>query len=81
MATIRMQPTITCYVNEPIRVIARFLNILLEPLHKRAISSTKFITGMDAVQAFEQYTDQGRLRSTTIFVTVQIHDLLRSVQK
>ena len=70
-----MQPMLTSFVHEPIKAIARFLNILLEPLYEQTSRSISFMTGMDAIQAFEEYAEQGFLQSTTLFVTVQIHDI------
>ncbi|CAF1428017.1 unnamed protein product [Adineta steineri] len=69
-----LQPMLTSFVQEPMKAIARFLNILLEPIDRQITRSISFTTPTDAIQAFEKYAQQGFLRSTTLFVTIQIHD-------
>ena len=75
METIVMQPMLTSHIQEPIKAIARFLNILLEPLYDKATELSICTSGIDAIQAFEIYVKQNRLRSSTLLVNVQILDL------
>ncbi|UJR12882.1 hypothetical protein I4U23_017056 [Adineta vaga] len=68
-----LQPMLKSFGHEPTKAIARFVNILLEPIYQQAASSFAFITGTDAIRAFENYAAQGYLRST-LFITIQVHD-------
>lgn len=64
------------YIKEPIRLIASYLNILLQPLIEEIIhTKTALSTGNDAIIAFESYAQRGYLRSTTHLATIYIHDL------
>lgn len=63
-------------IKEPIRTIASFLNVLLQPLIDDIIhSSVALSTGTEAIAALECYARRGYLRSTTLFATIDILDL------
>ena len=65
----------TCSKEDPIKAIACFINILLQPLVQCVIRSKTLPTGSEAIQAFEGYVKRGYLQPTTLFVTMHIHDL------
>ncbi|CAF4110905.1 unnamed protein product, partial [Adineta steineri] len=68
-----IQPTVTCSANEPIKKIVYFINSLLQPLIKHKIHShSHFATGCEAIQAVENYSQQGYLQSTTCFIKIDI---------
>ena len=67
---------VTSYMKEPIKLIASYVNILLQPFIEEIIhSSTSLSTGHDAIAALELYAQRGYLRSTTLLATIYIHDL------
>jgi hypothetical protein len=71
---------VTSYIKEPIKFIASYLNILLQPLIEEIIhTSTSLSTGNDAIAAFELYAKRGYLRSTTLLATIYIHDLYNTL--
>ena len=55
--------------------MARFLNILLEPLLRRTAHSLTFVTASEAMKTFEIYAKQGHLRWTTLLITLHFHNL------
>jgi hypothetical protein len=56
--------------------ISRLLNRLLEPIYDRIAFDSTFFKRSDAIQALETYTEEGHLRSTTLFTTLHIHNIL-----
>ena len=55
--------------------LSRFLHQLLQPVYDRATHRMSFETGSDVIEAIEEYTKKGFLRSNTLFVTLHIDDL------
>jgi hypothetical protein len=67
---------ITCITNEFINSIACFVDTLLQPLIDFIIhTSFTFSPGGNVIRALEKYARKGFLRSTTLFVKIDIHDL------
>jgi hypothetical protein len=55
--------------------ICHFLRRLLQPIYDRRTHSTTFNTGIDVIDALEDWSKKGLLQSNTLFVTLHIHDL------
>ena len=55
--------------------ISHFLSRLLQPIYNRVTHATTFNTGIDIIDAVEDYSKKGLLRSNTLFATLHIHDL------
>ncbi|CAF1485182.1 unnamed protein product [Adineta ricciae] len=76
-----IEPNIIYSNNEPIKHLAHFINDLLTDLYDHAIfrSSSNFSTGYKTIRAFEQYHQQGLLKSTTSFVKMSVVDLFTTL--
>ena len=67
---------VTYDLDEPIRMTADVLHGLIQPLVQRVIHSHHtFSTGIEVVDAFQSYANQGHLQSTTLFATLHLEDL------
>ncbi|CAF4059560.1 unnamed protein product, partial [Rotaria sp. Silwood2] len=55
--------------------LSRFLIRLLQPIYDHVTFSKTFNTGVDVINALEEYNKKGLLRSNTLFVALHIHDL------
>lgn len=67
-------------MNEPLSTqwnqFSRWLYHHLHPIYHQQACKTTFMKGSDAVQAIQQYQQQGYLKSSTLFVTLHIQHLL-----
>ena len=55
--------------------ISQFLTRLLQPLYNHVSHSMTFHTGIDVINAIEEYKNKGYFRSNTLFVNLYIRDL------
>ena len=55
--------------------ISHFLTRLLQPIYDRRTHSATLKTGIDVIDALEDWSKKGLLQSNTLFVTLHIHDL------
>ena len=55
--------------------ISHFLTRLLQPIYDRLTHSITFKTGIDVIDAVEDWSKKGLLQSNTLFATLHIHDL------
>ncbi|CAF4069102.1 unnamed protein product [Rotaria sp. Silwood2] len=77
---ISIQPRITCYKEEPIHAIASFVHRRLQPFINHMIHTTfTIVKGDDVIEALERYAQKGSLRSTTLFVKIDTHDLCNTL--
>ena len=64
----------TCDLGPTIN-ISRHLQRLLQPIYDQAAQSMTYFKGVDAVDATEFYAQKGYLQPTTLFISLQVHDL------
>ena len=55
--------------------ISHFLHRPLQPIYDRVTHAMTFNTGIDVIDAMEDYSKKGLLQSNTLFATLYIHDL------
>ena len=55
--------------------MSHFLDLILRPLYNQVAKASTFINDIDFVRQLEKYRNQGRLRSTTLFITFDVSDL------
>ncbi|CAF1353966.1 unnamed protein product [Rotaria sordida] len=71
-----IQQMTTCFTDEPINAISCFAHNLLQPLtHFIVHTSYTFPSAGNTIEALEQNAQKGSLRSTTLFVKIDIHVL------
>jgi hypothetical protein len=68
-------------MNGPATSVSSFLDRLLRPIFDRAAKQTTFVNGIDLVRQLKQYTNSGRLSSTTVFVTFDVTDLYTMIPR
>jgi hypothetical protein len=61
--------------------VAHFLDEVLRPLYYRVAKSSTFINDIDFVRQLEEYRDQRRLLSTTLFITFDVTDLYTMIPR
>ena len=62
-------------INTPTSGISKFLDRAIRPLLDEYARSTTIIDGVDLIRRLQQYQNDGRLKSTTLFCTFDITDL------
>ena len=65
----------------PTTSLSKFLNDLLAPIFLQAAHETTFINGIDVVRRLEKYAADGRLTSTTKFITADVTDLYTMIPR
>lgn len=55
--------------------VSHFLDLVLRPLYNQVAQSSTFVNDIDFVRQLEKYRNQGRLHSTTLFITFDVSDL------
>jgi hypothetical protein len=61
--------------------VSHFLDLVLRPMFNRVARSSTFINDIDFVRQLEHYRDQGRLSSTTLFITFDVTDLYTMIPR
>jgi hypothetical protein len=69
-----MQPMVNCRHGLTIQ-ISHFLRRLPQPMYDRVTHATTFNTGIDVIDALEDWSKKGLLQSNSLFVTLHIHDV------
>ena len=62
-------------MNTPTTGISKFLDQLIRPLFHKHVRSTTIIDGVDLIRRLETYVEQGSLKPTTLFCTLEFTDL------
>ena len=68
-------------MNGPSTGVSHFLDQLLRPLFDRVAKDTTFVNGIDLVRQLEKYGDNGRLLSSTQFITFDVTDLYTMIPR
>jgi hypothetical protein len=68
-------------IRAPATDVSRFLDRVLRPLFDRVTRHTTLINGIDFIRRLEQYRDEGRLLSSTIFITFDVNDLFTMIPR
>ena len=68
-------------MNGPSTGVSHFLDQLLRPLFDRVAKETTFVYGIDLVRQLEKYRDNGRLLSSTQFITFDVTDLYTMIPR
>lgn len=68
-------------MNGPSTGVSHFLDQLLRPLFDRVAKETTFVNGIDLVRQLEKYRDNGRLLSSTQFITFDVTDLYTMIPR
>lgn len=65
----------------PTTALSKFLNDLIAPIFLKVARQTTFINGIDVVRKLEKYVADGRLKTTTKFITADVTDLYTMIPR